>query len=67
MIGNGTFLNLMQYPLHTVSQPVVGREAKKLARAIKLGRYVANPAAIATARRIAERRRRRQEADAAKQ
>lgn len=57
----------MQYPLHTVSQPVVGREAKKLARAIKLGKYVANSAAIATARRIAERRRRRQEVDAAEQ
>ncbi|MGI0489626.1 hypothetical protein ACN4EK_29770 [Pantanalinema rosaneae CENA516] len=43
----------MQYPLHTVSQPVSGDEARKLARAIKLGQYIANPAAIATAKRIA--------------
>jgi hypothetical protein len=48
----------MQYPLHTVSQPVVGEEARKLARAIKSGQYIANPAAIATAKRIAERRKR---------
>lgn len=48
----------MQYPLHTVSQPVIGDEARKLARAIELGQYVANPAAIATAKRIAERRKR---------
>lgn len=54
----------MQYPLHTVSQPVVGLEARKLARAIKLGQYVANPAAITTAKRIAERRKRIGEAHA---
>ncbi|MCL1475998.1 hypothetical protein [Argonema antarcticum] len=46
----------MKYPLNTVSQPVVGSEAKKIARAIKSGGYVANEAAITTAKRIAERR-----------
>lgn len=54
----------MQYPLHTISQPVMGDEARKLARAIKLGQYIANPAAIATAKRIAERRKRIGKADA---
>lgn len=55
---------LMQYPLHTVSQPVTGDEARKLARAIKLGQYIANPTAIATAKRIAKRRKRAEKAHA---
>jgi hypothetical protein len=55
---------LMQYPLHTVSQPVTGDEARKLARAIKLGQSIANPAAIATAKRIAKRRKRAEKAHA---
>ena len=47
----------MQYPFNTISQPVVGSEAKKIAHAIKPGGYVANEAAIATAKRIAECRK----------
>ncbi|MBW4510185.1 MAG: hypothetical protein KME64_27250 [Scytonematopsis contorta HA4267-MV1] len=46
----------MQYPLHTISKPVVGREAEHLARVLQSGGYVANEAAIATAKRIAARR-----------
>ncbi|XWK88639.1 MAG: hypothetical protein U7127_00825 [Phormidium sp.] len=47
----------MQYPLNNISQPVVGSEAKKIVDAIKSGSYVANEPAIATAKRIADRRK----------
>ena len=50
----------MKYPLHTQSMPVVGHEAQKLLSAIDQGEYVANDAAIATAKRIAERRKARE-------
>ncbi len=50
----------MKYPLGTVSKPVLGKEARKLARAVKSDGYVANEAAIAVAKRIAERRRLRE-------
>lgn len=50
----------MKYPFHTESKPVVGREAEKLVRAIKSGGYIANQAAIITAKRIVERRKRRE-------
>ncbi|HEY9850885.1 MAG TPA: hypothetical protein V6D28_15565 [Leptolyngbyaceae cyanobacterium] len=56
----------MKYPFYTISQPVVGSEAKKIADAIKTGGYIANEAAIATAKRIAERRKLREETDATK-
>ncbi|WP_166481984.1 hypothetical protein [Scytonema sp. UIC 10036] len=46
----------MKYPLGTVSKPFSGKEARKLARAVKSDGYVANEAAIAVAKRIAERR-----------
>jgi hypothetical protein len=49
----------MKYPLHTVSKPVSGSEAKKLADAIKSGGYVANEAALSLAKRIVARRRRK--------
>ena len=55
----------MHYPFYTLSKPVVGSEAKKLALAIKSGGSVSNDAAIATAKRIAERRKKRQIAHAA--
>lgn len=46
----------MKYPLHTVSKPVSGSEVEKLANAIKSGGYVANEAALALAKKIADRR-----------
>ena len=49
----------MKYPFYTLSKPVVGSEAKKLALAIKTGGSIYNEAAIATAKRIAERRKNR--------
>lgn len=49
----------MKYPLHTVSQPVVGSEAEKIINAIKSGESISNPEIVATAKRIAERRKRR--------
>ena len=54
----------MQYPFYTLSKPVVGSEARKLALAIKSGGSVSNEAAIATAKRIAERRKKRKVAHA---
>ncbi len=55
----------MKYPLHTVSKPVSGSEAEKLAQAIQSGGYIANEAALALMQQIAERRRRKS-ANAAK-
>jgi hypothetical protein len=49
----------MKYPFYAESKPVVGREAEKLVRAIESGGYIANQAAIVTAKRIAECRKRR--------
>lgn len=46
----------MNYPIHTVSQPVLGSEVKKLAQAFKNGGYIANEAALALAERIVARR-----------
>lgn len=54
----------MKYPLHTVSQPVVGSEAEKIINAIKSGKSISNAAAIATAKRIAEGRKRREDTHA---
>ncbi|WP_176885020.1 hypothetical protein [Dyadobacter soli] len=45
----------MKYKGDTISQPVVGKQAKALVKAIKSGGYIANEQALATARRIAER------------
>jgi len=56
---------IMKYPLHTVSKPVTGSAAKKLAEAIKSGGFVANEAALALVKRIMARRQER--IDAAKQ
>ena len=56
----------MKYPLHTISQPVMGCEAKKIAHAIKSDGYVTNKAAIDTVKRITERRRLRDKSDASK-
>ncbi|MBD2152850.1 hypothetical protein H6F44_22455 [Pseudanabaena sp. FACHB-1277] len=55
----------MKYPLHTVSKPVTGSAAKKLAEAIKSGGFVANESALALVKRIMARRQER--IDAAKQ
>jgi len=46
----------MKYPLHTLSKPVSGSEAEKLAQAIQSGGYIANETALALMQRIAERR-----------
>ena len=51
----------MKYPLHTVSKPVSGSEAKKLADAIKSEGHVANEAALSLAKRIGARRRQQAE------
>ncbi|MFB2835162.1 MAG: hypothetical protein WBV73_29590 [Phormidium sp.] len=55
----------MKYPLHTVSKPVSGSEVEKLANAIKSGGYVANEAALALAKKIADRRHSQKAANAA--
>jgi hypothetical protein len=51
----------MKYPFHTVSKPVSGSEAEKLAQAIQSDGHVANEAALALMQRIAERRRQKSE------
>jgi predicted NAD/FAD-binding protein len=50
----------MKYPFYTQSMPVVGSEAERLLSAIDQDCYVANDAALATAKRIAERRKARE-------
>lgn len=47
----------MKYPFYTQSKPVVGHEACKVLAAIDQEQYVTNDAAMATVRRIAERRK----------
>ncbi len=54
----------MKYPLHTQSKPVVGEAAKRLIEAIETGQAVTNEHALALAKRIAERRRRKAENNA---
>lgn len=44
----------MKYKGNTISQPVVGKEAKALLKAVNSGGYIANEQALATAKRIAE-------------
>ncbi len=53
----------MKYPLSTVSKPVTGNAAKKLAEAIKSGGFVANEAALDLVKRIMERRQEKIDAD----
>jgi hypothetical protein len=55
----------MKYPLHTVSKPVSGSEAEKLAAAIQNGGHLANEVALALMKKIADRRRQKSK-DAAK-
>ena len=55
----------MQYPLHTVSKPVSGSEAEKLAQAIKSDDHIANEIALTLMKKIAERREKNSE-DASK-
>ena len=47
----------MKYPLNTVSKPVVGSQAKRLLKAVREGKPLANAAAQATINRIIARRR----------
>lgn len=49
----------MKYPFHTESMPVVGAEAIRLLSAVEHNDYVTNDIALATAKRIAERRKAR--------
>lgn len=44
----------MKYPEHTVSQPVIGKQAKSLLRAIDAGKSFTNTKAQATIKRILE-------------
>jgi hypothetical protein len=52
-----TILKLMKYPFHTVSKPVSGSEAEKLAQAIQNDGHVANETALALMKQIAARRK----------
>lgn len=45
----------MKYKGNTISQPVVGEQAKELIKVIESGGYIANEQALATAKRVAER------------
>jgi hypothetical protein len=63
----------MKYPFHTVSKPVSGSEAEKLAQAIQSGGHLANEVALALMKKIADRaasrhenRRRQKSEDATK-
>lgn len=47
----------MKYPFHTVSKPVSGSEAQKLAQAIQSGGHVANETALDLMKQIAARRK----------
>ncbi len=47
----------MKYPSHTNSQPVTGKEAKKLVQAAKTGKPLVNKQAKSTISRILERRK----------
>ncbi len=57
---------VVKYPFHTQSMPVVGNEAQKLLSAIEQDLYVTNDAAMATAKRIIERRKARELVDGTK-
>ncbi|MCF0050977.1 hypothetical protein LXM25_12965 [Dyadobacter sp. LJ53] len=46
----------MKFITSTVSKPVIGREAKKLFKAIKADGHVANEQAMETIKRIVDRR-----------
>jgi hypothetical protein len=46
----------MKYPLHTVSKPVSGSEAEKLAQSIQNGGHAANEIALTLMQQIAARR-----------
>jgi hypothetical protein len=46
----------MKYPFHTVSKPITGSEAQKLAHAIQSGGHVANETALTLMQQIAARR-----------
>lgn len=50
-----TITNTMKYKGNTISQPVVGKQAKELIKVVESGGYIANEQALATAKRVAER------------
>ncbi len=52
----------MKYPLQTISKPVSGSEAIKLTQAIQSGGHLANEAALALMKKIADRRRKSENA-----
>ena len=54
----------MKFNPDTISQPVTGAEARRLNAALKSGKSLANAAARATAERIAQRIREREQAAA---
>lgn len=54
----------MKYPFHTESKPVVGEAARRIIEAIETGQAVTNERALALAKRIADRRRRKAENNA---
>jgi hypothetical protein len=52
----------MKYPFHTVSKPVSGSEVEKLTQAIQSGGHLANEVALALMQKIADRRRKSENA-----
>jgi hypothetical protein len=51
----------MKSPFHTVSKPVSGSEADKLAQAIQSGGHLANEVALKLMKKIADRRHQKTE------
>jgi len=56
----------MKYTGNTVSKPVTGKSADRLATAFKSGTYVSNDAAKETIRQIVEHRKQQAKANATK-
>lgn len=56
----------MKYTGTTVSKPVTGKSAERLAKAVKSGSYVSNDAAQETIRQIIDRKKQLTKTNAAK-
>ncbi|WP_106596449.1 hypothetical protein [Dyadobacter jiangsuensis] len=56
----------MKYTGNTISKPVTGKSAEKLAEAVKSGTYVSNKAARETIQQILDHKRQQITPDAAK-
>jgi hypothetical protein len=56
----------MKYTGNTVSKPVTGKSAERLAKAVKAGTYVSNAAARETIQQILDSKKQQTKRDAAK-